>query len=280
MARLSFKTRPQDTDWGSLVEIWDTAEELPDLDAGWLFDHFMPILTDRTDGPCFEGWTALSYLAGRTERLRLGLMVTGNTYRHPAVLANMAATLDVASGGRLELGLGAGWFEEEHRVYGLPFPPVQDRLRALDEACEVIDSLLTQTTTTFDGNYYRLQDAYCEPKPVQAPRPPLVIGGGGERFTLRTAARWADQWNFPGRDPDELRQKHDVLRRHCADIGRDPEEIEVSVHLFDEGGDGSVVDSARGLVAAGADHLILYLEAPFDAARLVALTELCRDALA
>jgi F420-dependent oxidoreductase-like protein len=279
VARLSFKTRPQETEWGPLLDVWDAAEELTVLDAGWLFDHFMPILVERTDGPCFEGWTALSFLAGRTTRLRLGLMVTGNTYRHPAVLANMAATFDVVSGGRLELGLGAGWFEAEHRAYGLPFPSVRDRLQALDEACAVIDSLLTQPLTTFDGRYYQLEDAPCEPKPVQAPRPPLVIGGGGERFTLRTAARWADQWNFPGRDPDELRHKHDVLRRHCADLGRDPDEIEVSVHLFDEGGDAAVARHAQALRDAGANHLVLYLGAPFDTERLARLTHVCADAL-
>ena len=180
MVRLSFKTRPQDSDWASLQAVWEEAEAIPALDAGWLFDHFYPIYVPRTDGPCFEGWVALTYLAGVVQRLRLGVMVTGNTYRHPAVLANMAATLDVVSGGRLEIGIGAGWNEEEHAAYGIALPPPRERMDRLDEACAVLDGLLTQETTTFEGRYYQLREARCEPKPVQRPRPPLVLGRPGQ----------------------------------------------------------------------------------------------------
>jgi F420-dependent oxidoreductase-like protein len=276
VGRLSFKTRPQDTDWGPLLALWRQADTIPELDAGWLFDHFYPIFSDDLSGPCFEGWTALTYLAGVTERLRLGLMVTGNTYRHPALLANIAATFDVVSGGRLELGLGAAWNEDEHRAYGMDFPPVRERLERLEEACAVIDGLLTQRATTFRGRYYQLQDARCEPKPVQQPRPPIVIGGGGERRTLRTVARWADHWNFPGREADELRHKLEVLAGHCRDIGRDPAEIEVSVHLYPRESVDETVAEGRALVEAGADHLILYFEAPYDDVPLRPLAEALR----
>ena len=222
MTTITFKTQPQSTSFPPLLEVWETADELEELSGGWLFDHFLPINTEDVHGPCFEGWTALAFLAGRTRRLRLGLMVSSITYRHPALIANMAATLDVASGGRLELGLGAGWFEAEHRAYGLDFPPVGERLGALDEACEVIHRLLTEPVVDHAGRFYTLREARCEPKGLQQPRPPLVVGGGGERRTLRTVARWADHWNFPGREPDELRRKLDVLADHCAAVGRDP----------------------------------------------------------
>lgn len=268
MTTISFKTQPQSTAFPPLLAVWETADDLEELSGGWLFDHFLPINTEDVHGPCFEGWTALAFLAGRTRRLRLGLMVSSITYRHPALIANMAATLDVASGGRLDLGLGAGWFETEHRAYGLDFPPVGERLGALDEACEVIHRLLTEPVVTHQGRFYTLQEARCEPKPLQQPRVPLVVGGGGERRTLRTVARWADHWNFPGREPDELRRKLEILAGHCAVVGRDPAEIHTSVHLFLDGTMTDLAARSRALVAAGADELILYLHPPFDAAGL------------
>ena len=176
-------------------------------------------------GPCSPPWPDV------TRRLRLGVMVTGNPYRHPAVLANMAASLDVISGGRLELGIGAGWNVEESTAYGIDLPPLRERFDRLEEACAVLDLLLTRETASFDGAYYRLTDARCEPKPVQRPRPPFVIGGGGEKRTLRIAARFADQWNLPGGTPEVLAHKIEVLHEHCADVGRDPAEIEVSVQV-------------------------------------------------
>jgi len=279
MVRLSFKTKPQETSWRAMEETWEAAEGLEVLETGWLFDHFVPIHTEDIDAPCFEGWTALAYLAGRTQRLRLGLMVSSVTYRHPAVLANMVATLDVASGGRLDLGLGAGWFEQEHRAYGLDFPSTVERLRRLDDACAVIDALLTQSVANHAGPFYTLTDARCEPKPVQRPRPPLVVGGNGERYTLRTVARWADEWNYPGRDPDELRHKREVLRRHCDDLGRDPGAIATSVHLFPDQDRAAMAAEARALVAAGADHLILYLAPGYPAEGLGTLTEEVADAV-
>lgn len=277
--RITFKTQPQDSEWSPIEAIWRAADEIPELDGGWLFDHFYPIMTDNPAGPCFEGWTALAYLAAVTERLRLGLMVSGNTYRHPALLANMIATIDVMSKGRLEIGLGAAWNAAEHEAYGIDFPPLGKRMDALDEACQVIDSLLTKPVSDFAGVHYRLKGAFCEPKPVQKPRPPLVIGGGGERRTLRIAAKYADQWNFPGRTADELRTKLAVLHQHCADVGRNPAEIEVSVHLFEPLEPVSAAATARELAAAGCNHVILYLKAPYDVERLRIVASAVADAV-
>jgi F420-dependent oxidoreductase-like protein len=255
--KLSFKTRPQDTRWPDLLDMWLEAERIPHYAGGYLFDHFYPIMGD-SKGPCFEGWTALSYLAGRTQRLRLGLMVTGNPYRHPAVLANMAASFDVFSNGRLDLGLGAGWNEEESKAYGLTLLPWKQRFDQLDEACRVIHSLLTQETTTFHGEHYQLESARCEPKPVQKPRPPLMIGGQGEKRTLRIAAKYADDWNFPGGTPEQFAQKVKVLRAHCAAVGRNPAEIALSTHVLAGKDPAATAASAAAFAAAGANHLCLY----------------------
>jgi F420-dependent oxidoreductase-like protein len=276
--RVSVKLQPQLTTWDVLQELWLTAEATPEVDAAWLFDHFYPINGGDQSGPCFEGWMALSYLAALTERLRFGLIVSGITYRHPAVLANMCATLDVASGGRLEIGLGAAWNEDEHRAYGIPFPPVGKRMDALDEACEVIHLLLTEPRSTFAGKHYQLTDAYCEPKPIQRPRPPLVLGGQGELRMLRIVAKWADQWNYPGTDADGLRHKLEVLHRHCAEVGRDPSEIEVSMHLFDPKDPAAAAELGKELQAAGADHLILYFQTIFDPEILRTVSEAVADA--
>ena len=184
--RLTFKTLPSGTDWQTLLDWWLEAEQIEALDGGWLFDHFYPIYGDHTK-ECFEGWTALSYLAGRTERLRLGVMVTGNPYRHPAVLAKMAATFDVFSKGRLDLGIGAGWNALEANAYGIPFGTMGQRLDQLEEACAILQSLFRNAKTNFEGEHYQLVDAYCEPKPLQRPGPPITIGGRGLCLGLGSA---------------------------------------------------------------------------------------------
>ncbi len=278
--RISVKLQPQHCEWDTLRRMWMAAEETPEVDAAWLFDHFYPINGADVAGPCFEGWTALACLAAQTERLRFGLIVSGVTYRHPAVLANMCATLDVATGGRLEIGLGAAWNEDEHRAYGIDFPPVGQRMDMLDEACEVLDLLLTQPLASFEGKEYRLVDARCEPKPVQSPRPPFVLGGQGERRMLHIAAKWADQWNFPGRTPEDLAHKLEVLYGHCDAVGRPPEAIEVSVHLFDPSDPGPAAREARALAAAGADHIVLYFQTHFDPALLRTVAASVADAIA
>ena len=255
--RLTFKTKPEHSKWDDLLAMWLEAEGIERLDGGWLYDHFYPIYGDPT-GPCFEGWTALSYLAGRTRRLRLGLLVTGNPYRNPAVLANMAATFDVFSGGRLDFGIGAGWNEAEATAYGMPLLPIGRRLDQLEEACRVIKSLLTRETTTFEGKHYRMIDARCEPKPLQKPHPPFILGGMGEKRMLKIAAMFADDWNYPGGPPDDLARKVEVLHGHCATVGRNPSEITVSCHLFVSDSPQETAERAAAYAAAGAEHLVLY----------------------
>jgi len=194
-------------------------------DGVWFADHFMPD-GERTRVPQQEAWTTLTALAALVPRVRIGPLVTGNTYRHPAVLAKMAATVDHLSGGRLVLGLGAGWQENEHRQYGIPFYTVKERLERLAEACELIKGLFSNETTTFRGKHYALEAAVLEPKPVQRPLP-LLVGGGGEKVTLRITAKFADEWNVWG-DVATLRHKMALLDGYCAELGRSPRAIQRS----------------------------------------------------
>jgi F420-dependent oxidoreductase-like protein len=275
--RFAFKTAPQNTDWADMLALWQAADDIDLFESGWTFDHFYPIFSDPT-GPCLEGWVTLTALAQATRRLRLGTLVTGNVYRHPAVLANMAATLDIVSGGRLELGLGAGWNEEECTAYGIELPPLRERFDRFDEACEIVISLLSNEVTDFPGQHYQLTAARCEPKPVQRPHPPLCIGGVGERRTLRTVARLAQHWNLPGGGPEVFKQKRDVLLAHCADVGRDPAEIMTSVHIrVPESGDvGPLVDEAAAYAEAGVDLGIVYFPPPHRPASLEPVAEALR----
>jgi F420-dependent oxidoreductase-like protein len=246
-----------------MLAVFQAADDIDFFESGWTFDHFYPIFSDPT-GPCLEGWITLTALAQATTRLRLGVLVTGNVYRHPAVLANMAASVDIVSNGRLELGLGAGWNEEECDAYGIELPPLKERFDRFDEALEVIVGLLSNETTTFEGRHYQLRDARCEPKPVQRPHPPICIGGGGEKRTLRTVARHAQHWNVPGGDAAEFVRKRDVLHQHCADIGRDPSEIMTSTHLRlpEDGSTDALVAQAESFAEAGMDLGIVYLPPP------------------
>ncbi len=221
--RFSFWPGPAQS-WKDVLELCRHVEATG-WDGVWYADHFMPDGED-TSAPCNEAWTILSALAASVPRIRIGPMVTGNTYRHPAVLAKMAATVDHISGGRLVLGLGSAWQENEHAAYGIPFYTVGDRLQRLEEACQLIKSLFSEEQTSFNGKYYQLHNAPLEPKPIQNPLP-LLIGGGGEKVTLRITARYADEWNTWG-DVATLKHKMAVLDRHCADIGRDPAQIQRS----------------------------------------------------
>jgi F420-dependent oxidoreductase-like protein len=277
--RISFKTRPQHSEWPPIVDFWREGDRIELFDAGWTFDHLDPIFSDR-HGPVFEGWTMLAALSGIVSRLRLGILVTGNTYRHPAVLANMAATLDVASGGRLELGLGTGWVEGEHVAYDIALPTWKERFDRLEETCEILHRLFTEDVTDFDGPFHRLRGARALPKPVQLPHPPIVVGGTGEKRTLRIAAEWADQWNLPSGDPATLRHKIEVLHRHCADVGRDPSEIEVSVKAKADGDPAEFADLVGRYREAGAHHVIAMFEAPFDPGKLGTLAHHIAPAVA
>jgi F420-dependent oxidoreductase-like protein len=275
--RFAFKTSPQNTTWSDMLAVWREADDIDVYESGWTFDHFYPIFTDST-GPCLEGWVTLTALAQATRRLRLGTLVTGIHYRHPAVLANMAAALDIISDGRLELGIGAGWNEEESGAYGIELGTIKERFDRFEEACQVLVGLLSAETTDFDGKYYQLKAARNEPKGPQRPHPPICIGGSGEKRTLRITAKYAQHWNFVGGTPEEFARKRDVLASHCADIGRDPKEIMLSAHvrLGDDRDYAKVVADAAGLGAEGLDLAIVYLPPPYDPAVLTPLANAIR----
>lgn len=261
--RFGIKTAPQNTTYEAMLHVWREADEILSIEHAWLFDHFMPLGSDPT-GPCLEGWTTLAAFAAQTQHLRVGLMVTGNTYRHPAVLANMGATVDIISQGRLDFGIGAGWNETEHNAYDIPLYSAGERIRHLGEACEVIKLLWTEKAANFAGRYYHLRNAYCEPKPVQKPCPPFVIGGGGEKLTLRIVAQHADIWNFAGGPIEEFTRKSQVLADHCAAIGRDSSTIERSVQLVVNPNDlNETRTTTQSFINAGATHLILNLRSPY-----------------
>ena len=276
--RFAFKTSPQNTTWADMLAVWKAADGIEVYESGWTFDHFYPIFSDPT-GPCLEGWTTLTALAQATTRLRLGTLVTGVHYRHPAVLANMAAALDIISGGRLELGIGAGWNEEESGAYGIQLGSVKERFDRFEEACQVLIGLLATDCFDFDGRFYQLKAARNEPKGPQRPHPPICIGGSGEKRTLRITARYAQHWNFAGGSPAEFARKRDVLAAHCADIGRDPKEIVLSAHVWlkPDLNYRAVIEDAIALGAEGLDLAIVYLPAPHDPAVLEPLAEAIRD---
>ncbi len=212
-----------------LRALWSLADDAG-FDSCWVMDHFAT-LGPRDDGPIFETWTMLAAMAQLTTRTRIGCAVVGNTYRHPAVLAKMAVTVDHLSGGRLEFGIGTGWAENEHAMLGLEFGSRGDRADRLEESIQIIRSLWTEPRTTFEGEHYRLNDAVAEPKPVQRPYPPIWVGGSGPKRTLRIAARFADVWNAAGGSAEEVAASSAILDRHCADVGRDPGQVRRSVQV-------------------------------------------------
>lgn len=221
---------PEKVSYDEVVVTWRLIEELG-YDNVWLNDHFMPIMGDRS-APHFETWTLLAALATQTERIRIGVLVSGNTYRHPAVLAKMATTIDHVSRGRLNLGIGAGWEEVEHRAYGIPFYTAEERAARLAEALEVITRLWNADRPTWKGKYYELVDAPFSPKPLQQPHPPIVIGGQGKRFIMPIVAQYADEWNVPpGVTPDGVRERLTIVRRKCRRLQRSPCVPNVSVFL-------------------------------------------------
>lgn len=219
---------PQDvTDLGELRAIAQAAEQLG-YHSLWLYDHLyhFPTPENRT---ILESWTLMSVLAGATTSIRLGTLVLCNGYRPPALLAKMAATLDVLSGGRLEFGYGAGWHQEEFAGYGYEFPPVPQRIRQMEEGLTVIKTLWAEERAAWSGKFYQLRDAICEPKPLQKPHPPITIGGGGEKLLLRAVARHADIWNYFPMPLPEYEHKTAVLDQHCRDLGRDPSTLQRSL---------------------------------------------------
>lgn len=266
MVRFHIKTATHHIAWERMLDIWLAADEIPLFETGWNFDHFYPI-RGNTDGPCLEAWVTLSAIAQATTRLRLGTMVNGMHYRHPALVASMASSLDIVSNGRLELGLGAGWYALESDAYGIELGTVGSRMTRFEEGVEVIDLLLRQEYTDFQGEFFTLTHARNEPKPIQSPRPPFAIGGRGEKRTLRVAAQFGSMWDTTFEsDPDDWLRLRDVLWQHCADVGRDPLEIATSSHL----GIGVDVDPvqiaqrAARMAEAGVDVVVLYFMETHD----------------
>ena len=265
MATYAVKTPPQHGPWQDFLDVWRATDDCDAFDGAWNFDHFYPLI-GNTHGPCLESWTMLAALAQATSRIRIGSMVNGMHYRHPAVTANMAATVDIISGGRLILGMGAGWNQEESSAYGIELGTVKERLDRFEEGIEVIVRLLSQEVTDFSGQFFTITDARCEPKPVQSPFP-LLIGGSGRKRTLRVVARWAQAWDAGFGTVEEWREKNEALLGHCAELGRDPSEIERTAHVaWEAGADPSpLADQAASLVAAGVDQVIFSMRGPYRA---------------
>ena len=243
-----------------LRRVWQVADD-SGFDSCWVMDHFAT-LGGRDDGPIFETWTMLAAMAQLTTRTRVGCAVVGNTYRHPAVLAKMAVTVDHLSGGRLDFGLGAGWAENEHTMLGLPFGTAAERADRLEESVQLIRSLWTQPRTTFAGAHYQLQDAVAEPKPLQQPYPPIWIGGSGPKRTLRIAARYADVWNAAGGTPAEFAAASAILDQHCADVGRDRAAIARSVQLPATRDLDGLLASVESFAGVGATEFVIILLDP------------------
>ena len=271
-------TAPSQVGYRDVLRVWREADEIPEIEHAWLYDHLMPIGGDP-NGPAFEGWTLLSALAAQTRRLRLGLLVTSNRFRPPAMLAKIAATVDIVSGGRLEFGIGAGSRPSppeayrEYAAHGLPFHDSAHAVGSLAEACTVIRRLWTEAEPfDFDGTYLHLAGAFCNPKPAQRPRPPMLIGGRSTA-TLRVVAEHADLWNIPGGDLDDAANRSALLDRLCAEIGRDPASITRSIVLpvsYDQ--PGNTHESIAEAIDAGFRHVVLALRAPYpqNVARWVA----------
>jgi alkanesulfonate monooxygenase SsuD/methylene tetrahydromethanopterin reductase-like flavin-dependent oxidoreductase (luciferase family) len=270
--RFGILTAPMQVDYHDVLRVWREADTIPEIEHAWLFDHLMPIGGDP-NGPIHEGWTLLSALAAQTRRLRLGLLVTSNRFRPPAMLAKIAATVDIVSGGRLDFGIGAGsrpshpLARREYDAHGLPFHDAAHAVGSLAEACTVIRRLWTEAEPfDFHGTYVQLTGAFCNPKPVQRPHPPILIGGRSAP-TLRVVAEHADLWNFPGLDVDDIGEavrRSALLDRYCAEIGRDPASVIRSIHLpvsYDQ--PSTTRDAIGKLIDAGFRHIVLGLPAPY-----------------
>lgn len=269
-----FKTAQQHSTWEEILAVWKEADDIPAFEHGWLFDHLNPIDSDEGIGPCFEGWTMLTALATHTKRLRLGLLTGCNTYRDPALHAQIAATADVISGGRIDFGDGAGWNEYEHRSRNIELPAPGKRLRMLEEAIEITKALWTQEKVDYDGTYYQLHGARLEPKLVQKPHPPILIGGSGEKVTLKIVAKHADIWNYAGGDIETFKHKVEVLKGHCETVGRDFGEIQLSAQRRIDINDieGTIAD-AQAFIDAGVTHMVFYLSPPYKTGMVTTLAE-------
>ncbi|MFD8387997.1 LLM class flavin-dependent oxidoreductase [Streptomyces sp. NPDC059680] len=277
--RFGIMTAPSQVDYHDVLRVWREADAIAEIEHAWLFDHLMPIFGDP-DGPVYEGWTLLSALAAHTRRLRIGVLVTSNRFRPPAMLAKIATTVDIVSGGRLDLGIGVGsrpghpLARREYEAHGLPFHDSAHAVASLAEACTVIRRLWTESEPfDFHGTHHRLTGAFGNPKPVQRPHPPILIGGRSSA-TLRVVAEHADLWNIPGGgDIGDIIGRSALLDRYCTEIGRDPAAVIRSIHLpvsYDR--PASTRDAIGEAVDAGFRHIVLGLPSPYpaEAARWVA----------
>jgi alkanesulfonate monooxygenase SsuD/methylene tetrahydromethanopterin reductase-like flavin-dependent oxidoreductase (luciferase family) len=264
------KTSPVRTSYADIQRAWLQADEVPQIEHAWLWDHLLP-LSGPKDGTIFEGWTLLAALAAQTTRLRLGLLVTSNRIRQPAVLGKIASTVDVISGGRLILGIGAGGTQQPPGTNGIPLVSPGEGIGALGESLTILRRMFTEDVFDFHGRYYTLTGTRNEPKPVQRPAPPVLIGGSGTRL-LRLAAEHADIWNIPGPPHatlDFVSERSRVLDRHCADLGRDPASITRSVQLLFTADDPAAARAAiASLIEAGFRHFVLAVRPPWPGSNL------------
>ena len=274
---IGIKVAPHHVEWETLLTVAQIADQAEIFHQFWNFDHFYPIKGD-TDGPCLEAWVTLTGIAQATNRIRIGCMVNGVHYRHPAVLANMASALDIVSQGRFELGLGAGWNELESGAYGIELGTLKERFDRFDEALTVISSLLAEEHTSFSGKYYTLQDARNEPKGPQQPLP-ICIGGTGEKRTLRSVAHHASHWNLPMFEDQLFKQKYEVLKTHCKNIGTNVDDIKVSTHVFveEETEPSSVITEILHQNKLGIHQSILYFQPPIHMGQVEHLTNALMD---
>jgi F420-dependent oxidoreductase-like protein len=271
--RFAFTTAQSNCTWDELCAVWDVAEGIDVFSNGWVYDHFYPLRTGPEE-PTLEGWTCLAMLLARTSRLRGGVLVTGIPFRHPAVLTKMAVTLDIASGGRLELGVGAGWFEPECAAYGIELGSIPERFDRFEEALTVIHGLLAQQQTTFNGRYYHLTEAWGEPKAAQRPHPPIVLGGKGERRLLPLVARFADHWNYSGDDAAEFARLRARLAELCDAEGRSIDDLTLSANVRPSPDDpAAVTDQVVAYRDAGAGMVSMLMPRPYDPALLEPLAE-------
>jgi alkanesulfonate monooxygenase SsuD/methylene tetrahydromethanopterin reductase-like flavin-dependent oxidoreductase (luciferase family) len=271
MVSFGIMTPPQNTVYADIARVWTEADDIPEIEHAWLFDHLMPIGGDL-DGPILEGWTLLAALAAQTHRLRLGLLVTSNRIRPPALLAKIATTVDVVSDGRLDFGIGVGsrpsvpWARREYDAFGLPYVETREAITALREGLPLIRRVWTEDAP-FDaaGEVVRATGAFQNPKPVQTPGPPIMVGGRSAAV-LRIAAEHADLWNIPGGDLDDAVSRSRLLDRFCAEAGRDPATVTRSIHL---GVSVERPDDTRTAITAAVDagftHVVLGLGAPYRA---------------
>jgi F420-dependent oxidoreductase-like protein len=261
--RHSFKFWAQEHDWPQIRQVWIEADRDGFWDVVWLNDHLYPPRGEE-DRPIMDSWTLFGGLAALTSRIRFGTMVTANTFRHPAVLAKQAVTLDHMSDGRLELGVGAGWHEREHEAFGIDLPANRERFELLDETFTVMHGLMTEEVFHFEGKHRTIRSARFEPKPVQQPRPPFVIGGAGPRRTIPLAARWADQWNYPDftGDVGGFVSALARLEEACEEEGRDRAEIEVSAQFRYPGDPREAADRVVAFRESGAQHVLISFMPP------------------